>query len=343
MNFGFDILMETLEENQISKRKTKDKEKAKYESGRSPQIFMPRFTDDALIYHSILEYSLDYGTAEYFESIQLSREWLLKKCVVYTQEYRLKSRAPYKGRAEHINPTITKCLENLTYLDLLESRNVISTNTEDTKEYRFTKLGRLIALLIKQIKIEHPRIDEIYNQSLAYYDGLNNSVAKFCSIFFRKCYEKDRKLFGIIVNRLVETLLYTSNNKNAFMIWMKKTQAFYNHPVMWELFKESFDELGKRSMEHKNMFLYELKLEIEDAHEYKSRNLRSFEDLRCKVRMDQNLIAIEGYCKVCMQFIPCVVSLLDYLQSYVEEPDNSNRAECPNCLIGWLDFETEYL
>lgn len=348
--FGFNILLETKgdgDQKEKKSKKNKVKENKRYESGQLIRIHVKQYTDNALIYQSILEDSIDFGTSRFFKSREISKKWLLDNCKVYVNEYaglKLKPHIKKGARAEHINPRIKGCLGNLTYLELLESRNIISKNNEDTEEYRFTKLGRLVALLIKQIKSKHSDIDEIYRQSLVYYDGLDHSIAKFCSIFFRKCYVKDKKLFEIIVDRLVQILLYASNNKNAFLIRIKKMQAFYNHRVMWELFNESLDEFGKKSKEEKNMLLYQLKLEIEDTHEYKSRNLRTFEDLRCKVRANQNLIAIEGYCGSCVQFTPCVVSLLDHLESHIEEPGNSNRVQCPNCSTGWLDFETlEYL
>jgi hypothetical protein len=346
--FGFNILLETIEnEGQTYKSKKKDgvKEIEKYESGELTKVNVPTYTEDALVFQSILEYSIDFGTTDSFRSRKVSKEWLLGHCPVFVKEYAgVKGHTSYKARVEHINPRVTQCLEKLRYLDLLESRNVMSNNKEDTVEYKFTKLGRLIALLLKQIKPkESSHInynDKIYRQTLLYYDDKDHSIAKFCSIFFRKCYEKDIKLFDIIINRLVAILQDASDDKKIFLTKLRRFQAFYNHPQMWELFRESLDELRNRSQEDVDMFLYELKLEIEAFHEYKSRNLRSFENIRWQIRTQQNQIALEGYCKSCQQFIPCAVSLLEYFQAIVEEPDKSTRVNCPNCIVGRLDFET---
>ena len=345
--FGFNVLLET-KQAKIKKSRTNKKnyltEKERYESGEITRVEEREYTDDSLIYQSILEYSIDFGITEFFRSRKISEDWLLRKCPVYIKVYSgQKAHTKYKARAEHINPKVTECLENLKFLDLLKSRKAISDNKIETIEYGFTKLGRILGLLIKYMKlkkIDLNIVDKIYTETLTYYDDYNHSVGKFCSIFFRKCYQKDKRLFLTIINKLAEILYYATDDKMNFLSKLRNFQIFYNDPSIFQLFRESLTELGNKSQDHADMLLYHLKLEIEDIHEYKSRNLRSFEDLRYKVRTYQNKIAIEGYCNHCKQFIPCVVSLLEYLRSYIEQPDNSNRSECSNCLTGFLDFET---
>jgi hypothetical protein len=65
----------------------------------------------------------------------------LEKCAVYIKHYEKFEfkKTPKKVRIEHINPKVTLCLEKLRYLGLLDSRNVLADNKEETLEYRFTE------------------------------------------------------------------------------------------------------------------------------------------------------------------------------------------------------------
>lgn len=216
------------------------------------------YTDDALIYQSILKYSASFGTKEFFRSRKISEEWLLKNCSVYTKHYDQFEfkKTPMKVRKEHINPKVALCLEKLLYLGLLDSRNTLLDNKEETIEYRFTNLGLLLGLLIEYI--ESPRrslVERIFNQSIIFYNNQTYAHAKFCFIFFSKCYEKDRRIFeSVIIAKFLEILKNPSKSKTLFYTRLRKFQIFYNHRLLWKIFCDSLNDFESSSPEDFDIF-----------------------------------------------------------------------------------------
>jgi hypothetical protein len=110
---------------------------------------------------------------------------------------------------------------------------------------------------------------------------------------------------------------------------------------MWQIFKQSLEDLENQYVDNHKIFLYGLKLEMEEIHELKSRNRSGFEQMRMRARGDPNLLVLEGYCKKCKIYASVVVDLLDYFEAYVVNPNKQTRAPCPLCGIdGGLNFET---
>ena len=347
--FGFDIILEQISKNNTNESELEDNERTEYESGRISKKSGISYTDDSLIYQSILKYSTSFGTKGYFRSRKISEDWLLEKCSVYIKHYEKFEfkKTPKKVRIEHINHKVTLCLEKLRYLELLDSRNVLADNKEETLEYRFTDLGLLLGLLIEYL--ESPTrslVDKIFTQSITFYNNQNYAHAKFCSIFFRKCYEKDTRIFEfIIIAKFLEILKNSSKSKTSFYTKLTKFQVFYNHRLLWKIFCSSLNDFESNSPEDSDIFLYEFKLDMEALQESKSRNRKEFERIRFSVYDNPNIITIEGYCSQCRMFTDTATELIEYFQASIEEPNKKVRAPCPNCKPkGGLDFETlEYL
>jgi hypothetical protein len=334
-HFGFNIIIERIDN---------DYSHEKYESGEIARKYTITYSDDALIYQSILIYSIDFGTDKYFRSRGISKEWIIDNCSYYNKIYiGSKKKTKKESIPESINPRITACLEKLRYLELLESRTILSDNKEETVEYRFTIIGRLIGLLLKYM--EKPTVnlvEEIYKQTILYYENLKNSNAKFCLTFFRECFQLDKRLFErIIITKLLEILQNATPEKNLFLNQLRKFQVFYNHPLLWRIFKVSLIKFKKEYPEKYYIFLYELKLIMETIQEYKVKNRKGFEEIRFKSRDILELATLEGYCKVCRNYSSLAINLLQYFESLVKYPNKERRAPCTFCDTNesGLDFE----
>jgi hypothetical protein len=313
--------------------------------GELTKKYTHTYTNNALIYQSILKYSITFGTSHFFRTRSILIEWLLKHCPVYDEKYKVKDKTTFRNRAESLSPTITQYLDNLRYLGLLESKRVIAANKEETSEYRFTELARLIAIVIiysePNLEKQKTSINEVYDQILRYYDAERYSHARFCSIFFRNCYDYNKDLFKLIISNFYKIIKKASDDKNAFVTQLRKFQVFHNNPLMWQIFKQSLEDLENQYVDNHKIFLYGLKLEMEEIHELKSRNRSGFEQMRMRARGDPNLLVLEGYCKKCKIYASVVVDLLDYFEAYVVNPNKQTRAPCPLCGIdGGLNFET---
>lgn len=171
--FGFNIIMQI--DDSEGKIEVDDKNDKKYTSGELTKKYTPTYTNNALIYQSILKYSITFGTIRFFRTRSILIEWLLKHCPVYDEKYKVKGKTTFRNRAESLSLTITQYLDNLRYLGLIESKLVITGNKEETSEYRFTELGRLIAIVIKysepNLEKQKTSINEVYDQILRYYDA----------------------------------------------------------------------------------------------------------------------------------------------------------------------------
>ena len=70
---------------------------------------------------------------------------------------------------------------------------------------------------------------------------------------------------------------------------------------------------------------------MESIQEKKSRNMRSFEDLRKSYINRLNSVVLEGYCDSCKSYTPVLTNMYEYLKAYIEHPEKESRSPCPNC------------
>jgi hypothetical protein len=332
--FGFDILFE-----EKDNREDEINEDTKYNSETytdgTVTIRNTNFTDDAMICRSILYYWIKSGDTTFFKSRNIIEKWLIENCQFFEDKYpgELK-KTNINNRIEQNNSHVVFLLERLNYLSLLESKSVESKNHLDTTEYRFTELGKLVALLLKfnENSTDLSLVKKIYDQTLNYYRPQNYSNAKFYIFFFTNCYEMDRRLFEvIIIPKLLQILKELPNDRNSIINKLRNFQVFYKNISMYIVLITSIEEFKLQFPKDYEKFAYRLKLAMESIQEKKSRNMRSFEVLRKSHINKLNSVVLEGYCNTCKNYIPVLTSMYGYLKAYVEHPDKESRSPCPNC------------
>ena len=197
------------------------------------------YTVDAQIMQSILEYSIDFGIKHYFKSRDLSKQHLLVKCKYYIHYYK-NSKINKKNRPENMNPRIVELLEKLIYLEIIESIPSESKNHKLIEKYRFTSLGRMIALLLfcNKIKtIDKETYEKVYSQMCDFYNNLNYSQSKFCLIFIKHC--KFNKELTIVLNYMIDLLFNASTDKYEFLNKINFLNTVFIHVRMWMIFEET--------------------------------------------------------------------------------------------------------
>ncbi len=343
LHHGFNIITEEKEEKEVDDNPIP---KSRSSSVKISQGFNKEYTDDAIIYQSILQYSVVYGTEKFFKSRQLSRDHLLLKCNFYTELYSgSKANTPKGARVENINQRVVNFLDTLEYLGLVVSQTVQTPNKEQTREYRFTDLGQIIGSLLSyhSIRNQNTNIQTIYNQIQKFYSKLVSSAAIFCSIYFRGCYENNS--FVNVINSLIELLENASNNKKEF------TNSFENYnPELsektWKIIDESLDELKNDwNIEFYFKVLYDLKLNIEKILEVKVRNWKVYEETRYLYRNYFDIVTVEGYCDNCSLYVSIGLKTREFVKSNIKHAGPNINSDnllisCPQCSIGNLDFNT---
>lgn len=121
-----------------------------------------------MICRSILYYWIKSGDTSFFKSRYIIERWLIENCQFFEDKYpgRLK-KTNINNRIEQNNSHVVFLLERLRYLSLLESKSVEAKNHLDTTEYRFTELGKLVALLLKfnESSTDLSLVNKIYDQT----------------------------------------------------------------------------------------------------------------------------------------------------------------------------------
>jgi hypothetical protein len=324
-NYGFNI---------ITKSKT-IKNNTKYESGGSVKYHGKQYTDDAEILQSILKFSKKHGK-EYWNSEKI-REYLLENCNYYKKSYKdFDNRTKDSYILDIMIPQVSDLLEKLIYLELIESAFKIATDDSSEELYSFTPLGRLLGLVLdfRDNKVA----DDIYDHLLNFYDAMDNSFAKLCSIFIRTC--RNSPLLIEMIGLIDDLLENATEDKDLFIHQIKCLTPILSKES-WEILYDSFSELDNKSSKKYDILFYNFKLYIEELHGIKSQHLKEFERLRYYVMEDNYAITIEGYCHRCKNYTSYNVGLMEYLRSYAHaNPTNRNHMdiECKICKR-YLDFE----
>lgn len=340
---GFNILLKEKED------KHKDKPKANidnlYEIGEHTRTEEKLYEDDSIILQSILEYSETFGCEKYFESIDLSKNHLLEKCEYYLDLYKgMKSKTRKDVRAAHMDERIVGLLEKLAELELIDIKFCNANNGEQTRKYRFTQLGRLIALLIRLEKVKttitQSEYIELHKQIYDFYSSLNHVHAKFCLIFFEVCCLEGK--FNQIILRLVHLLENADDDKYFFLNEVKFLGLFYQDLEMWDIFKSSLSLLKLHDRPTYHIILLNLKLVIEELQEVKARNLKDFEIMVFEKKQDIDKVVVEGYCNTCNKFFTMCIKIVDYLEYYIDSfvlNQYNDDFKCQNCNKDYLDFQ----
>jgi hypothetical protein len=270
----------------------------------------------------------------FFRTRKILDDWLLDNCQYFIGKYPgSKNKTNRRVKKDQNSSIVAPYLDRLTFLKLLDSKSALASNNEETTEYRFTDLGKLVALILKfdYNPNDLSLIDKIFNQTLIYYSSQNYSHSKFCRLFFTNCYHEDKYYFEIIILKLLHILREPPNDKNSVNSKLRNFPIFYRHINLFKVLIKSINEFKLKFPIDYEKVAYRLKLAIESIQGQKSKNLLGFEVLRSLTYYKLNSVVLEGYCITCKYFTPVLVNIYEYLHSYVLDPSKESRSECPRC------------
>ena len=300
VKFGFDILTETKAEDNM-------KDVEAYELGNTVKEHGKSYTDNALILQSILGYSDKIG-AEYFTRRELILNHLIKDCKVYVEMYSgFADRTNLGFKVENIKRCIVEALNKLAYLEIVEDTPYVARNKEETKKYRFTKLGTMIHHLLfygnKDDKntLAADYYEQAYLHICRYYASLNHAHAKFCLTFFKNCYPNGK--FVVVIAYLANLLEEASSDKDEFLFQIKFLNLLYWDLDLVKIYEESLNDLYQTDRETHGIVMLNVKLFIEERQESKALFLGKFEVERYKMMGHTDMVVLEGFCNTCNNFV----------------------------------------
>ena len=238
------------------------------------------------------------------------------------------------NRIEHTLKRTKDKLKDLINLDLIEITGYAKQErgTGQVRLYSFTKNGYLLAWIIESFdeKKQASAITKMYDGLNSIFDLGESSASPdifYCS-FFKKCYE--RKAFDDIVGLFREILSsdqILSDTRDLLQELVRLEFKDKDKAVFFlNLWNETLEELD---MEVKNLFMYQLKLEIEGRMAVQVIGTKFYEETHYSHRDRPDLVTLECFCTKCNLFVPAGIRLLQYRKAHAY--GKPITAECPSC------------
>jgi hypothetical protein len=256
-------------------------------------------TTTSLYYQHILLYLLE-DVNQFYKVRQILNGIITK--VPIRRKGKTKQKENPSDIVENREKTFRIYCDNLKFWNLVSSRETVSEKGKaPTNEYRLTKFGNLIALIISTEFAEDKReiYDKLYDYLESHFKDKSYSLDEFCIKYFRKC--KEVNLFGEFIDYLRNSLVYNndyiSNDNDLFthMILLRTDDKRINRKL-WKLWKKSFNEL---SVENMRYIQQHLKLALERRIEEKIKDYSEFENARFCNMQNFGKITLEVYCAKC--------------------------------------------
>lgn len=297
---------------------------------------LENLSEDAKICRGILSFwasSNDSKRDEFFRSRYIIINWLHKRCSIFLHMYSgSTNKTKNEIKIEQINKRVVPLLDKLTFLSLLESQPAESKNHLDITEYKFTELGKLVALLLEfdESSNNDYLINMIYDQAQKYYLDQNYSSAYFYIFFFINCYKEHKEIFKIIIHNLLCIIKDNPSDKDSILFRLKNFPILYDNSTLFKILIKSLEEFRLKFPEYYNKFIYKLKLAVELFVERNCKNVNGFEKLRYE-NNGLHSVVLEGYCSNC-KYIPYQSSsMFYYFRAGIKNPDGTIKINCPIC------------
>jgi len=240
--------------------------------------------------------------------------------------------SPY-GELMSIQNTVRRNLDRVVEIELLQivGEEKIQTGTGTTPIYKPTIFGLLLAWLIEYQNIFDTEIrdiaedqnrmkiasDEIYNilqEILKKGKRYAPSTFVLYSKFFEIC--KEQKIFGNLI-QLMNAILLSEDDIITMENFIHRLMEFdfknsENSKLQFRLllWKDSLNALDERT---KNIFLHNIKLDIERKVEEELKNVGGYERLRLTaLQHPEMLVVFESKCIKCPYYIPAAMEVSVY-------------------------------
>lgn len=338
--FNIDTDSNTIEDGDNSIDEFKDKQEENETIDNSEIVNLTNneiaYKNNFSINRDVLKYALQkVKLNNSFRTWDLT-EWLIENSyLVRNSASHDKQVRPSHKINKRLKP-VSRLLENFEVLGIVNSTTVQSRRGQyDTKEYRFTHSGYFIALLLEKDETNNESLtDEIYNFLHSSYEKLSTSYSRFWQIFITEC--KEKGYLDKYINHHIQHLKENSHLFQNVSQYLHNVNYYipFEKDIFWSLLLETFAELDEDDYE---LFLYDLKIRIEDMQLSKVKVYANYEKKRFQIKEEFEKVVLEGYCNNCELYRSIPVDLLVYLKYQINS--RIHEVKCDNCNFGKLDFD----
>lgn len=286
-----------------------------------------KFTEKSLLYQNILLAFLEYPN-KFYKTSAIAHKLLNKHEFKHKKSTIVTEKTHSKEIADRL-PRIQRYLDDMVSWKLLSYRNV--KDIDDTNlitEYRLTEYGKFFAQLIeiernKIISNRHEYIISHLETCLSSSNIYNNSITKFCIIYFKECRENKliEKLVDYFKKRFMEfdqePIAFNFNDFLTFAI-LPHIPYEKNNKELLTFWKKSVDQLSEYD---RCLFLYQIKITIERLRENHIRDYDTYENIAFDFRDKYNILIIELRCFSCGKYNFLEIGVIDFLEGiFVDKP-----------------------
>ena len=305
------------------------------------------YTNEAVLYQDIINFCMkqDQKGKTNFKHRELAN-WLLENNLEYLDFYKgTRAKTKKSSRAEHILPRIKDRLADLSRMNLIKiSETPQEKGMGATNLYQNTPFMILLGTLIDSIRIIEEEFRKssdkhLYELFMKQFSAYAVSLNQFRSRFYPKLMSAD--LFtDFIASRLRQILLSDDPPQSIHELlqrWHLLSQFGESMHDKVELYlKLWFESLAELDEETRNLFLFNIKTEIENQILMQSDGPQTYEKARFDNRNDYQSIVLEGLCNKCFYVQPRTLEMEGYLKLYIGAVPGQTvvLSKCANCNEG---------
>lgn len=309
--------------------------------------YKENYTNEAMLYQDILNFimKLDQEGRRHFKHRELAN-WLLDNNREFLDFYKgMKAHTKRSSRVQNILPRIKNRLVDLSKMYLIRiSETPQEKGSGTTNLYQITPFAILLGTLIDSTraidkesgKSLDKRLYELFIKQFAEYP---NSLNQFRSRFYPKLMSAG--LFTDFIARGLRKILLSDDPPQSIhellQRWHLLSQFDESMHDKVELYSRLwFESLAELDEEIRNLFLFNIKTEIENQIMMQSDGPQTYEKARFYNRDDYQSIVLEGLCNMCFHVQPRVIGMEGYLRLYIGGIAGQTivLSKCVNCKEG---------
>jgi hypothetical protein len=256
----------------------------------------------------------------------------------FESELRLK-KLNESNKIEHIMRRVKRNVTDLVVMRIMAQVGQVKEErgTGLITTFRFTPFGYILSQIIQSLRSSVNVEDKLYdllNEGLFKVQTYSTSLVIFGSKWIKKMRQKGE--FGRFISIFKKVIDSKSiSNVEDFTLILQSTVNlnFFHNPAYALLSVNTWEETVKElEPEIRKLFLYEQKLAIDVNMGSKARTLE-YEKLRLDLIGDVELVALEGYCNECKQFVLVKMKILEYYRrlAYAHTSLDGLAMTCSKC------------
>jgi hypothetical protein len=294
-----------------------------------------RMYQDILIFGSTIQENEEFKLQDLAKYLLYNNEELRDR--YFKSELALK-KLNESSKIEHIMRRVKRNVNGLVVLRIMaEARQVKEERgTGLIPTFRFTPFGYFLSQIIQSpssVNVEDKLYDLLY-EGLFKVQTYSPSLVIFGSKWIKKMREKGEfGRFISIFKKVIDSKSIGSVEDFALILQRTVNLNFFHNPVGALLSVNTWEETVKElEPEIRKLFLYEQKLAIDVKMGSEARTLE-YEKLRLDLIGDVELVALEGYCNECKQFVVVKMKILEYYRrlAYADKVVDGLAMACSKC------------